>query len=739
MHRRLNLRNSALITLLLLLGNAVQAANVPVTMTNFRFTPADATINVGDTVTWNNQQGFHDSVSGANGVPNGLWNSGTQFGRLMGPGESFSVAFSAPGTFPYYCSPHWTLGMAGSVRVIAANAPPVVSIIDPPNGADFSPPANISFQVAASDPDGSIARVEFFLNGASLGSAAAPPYATTVSDLGPGSYTLSATAIDNAGASASASASITVSGQAPVIAGGPQSQTVNAGDDVTLMVHANGSAPLGYQWVFGGTVIANANGPTLLLNDVSSADSGVYTVQVSNGFGSASASATLTVTNPPAGTAPSITLHPQSQTVNAGSNVTFTAAAIGSSPLSWQWFFNTAPLTGATNPVLALTNVSSADAGNYVAVVTNAFGSATSAVATLNVTVPPNCEYALSKSSISFEAAGGSDSVTVSTATECSWTVSNTNAWIAIIAGNGGTGPGTVSLVVLSNSTFAARSGIVIIAGRMLMVSQAGASFAANNDFNHDGQTDFLWQNGNGQLRLWLMEMRPEGLTRTATLLLRNGRPTGRGWEVVATHDFNRDRNEDILWQHASGVIVLWIMSGTNYVRSETLVGAPNAGRAWRVAGVGDLNQDGEADLLLRHKNGYLLAWFLSGTRFVGRTLLLNGDPVPPIWRVAGLVDADNDRQTDTIWQGPGSAIVVWFMNGISPTRGPRLSHLPRLNARIVGLNDLNHDGAVDFIWRNTQGQLSTWLMNETNRVGELAIRNAEALSSTWRFVAPKK
>jgi hypothetical protein len=157
------------------------------------------------------------------------------------------------------------------------------------------------------------------------------------------------------------------------------------------------------------------------------------------------------------------------------------------------------------------------------------------------------------------------------------------------------------------------------------------------------------------------------------------------------------------------------------------------------VAGVADFNQDGETDLLLRHKQGYVVVWFMRGTQFLGRTLLRNGEPVPPLWRIPGVVDINNDGQADVVWQRPDSTIVVWFMSGILPTRGPRLAHLPRMNARIVGLNDLDHDSHIDFIWRDTRGQLSTWLMNETNRVGSIAIQNAETLSTAWRFVAPKK
>jgi hypothetical protein len=203
-------------------------------------------------------------------------------------------------------------------------------------------------------------------------------------------------------------------------------------------------------------------------------------------------------------------------------------------------------------------------------------------------------------------------------------------------------------------------------------------------------------------------------------------------------HDFNHDNNEDILWQHTSGPLMIWIMNATNFVRSEPLLGAPNAGHVWHVAAVADFNQDGDADLLLRHKDGYLVVWFMRGTQFLGRTLLRNGEPVPPVWRVAGAVDMNNDRQADVVWQHPNSTIVVWFMNGILPTLGPRLAHLPRMNARIVGLNDLNHDRSIDFIWRDPAGQLSTWLMTGTNRIGSIAIQNAETLSTAWRFVAQR-
>ena len=72
-----------------------------------------------------------------------------------------------------------------------------------------------------------------------------------------------------------------------------------------------------------------------------------------------------------------------------GTNVTFTVAATGTAPLSFQWRKGGTPIGGATGTSYSLSNVQAADAGTYTVVVTNAAGSATSGNAVLTVYVPP--------------------------------------------------------------------------------------------------------------------------------------------------------------------------------------------------------------------------------------------------------------------------------------------------------------------------------------------------------------
>ncbi|MFL6333458.1 MAG: immunoglobulin domain-containing protein [Pyrinomonadaceae bacterium] len=90
-----------------------------------------------------------------------------------------------------------------------------------------------------------------------------------------------------------------------------------------------------------------------------------------------------------AGDPPSITTQPVSQTVSAGANVSFTVAAEGTAPLSYQWQKNGSPINGATASTLNLTNVQGTDSGSYRAVVSNAAGVATSTTAVLNVLTGP--------------------------------------------------------------------------------------------------------------------------------------------------------------------------------------------------------------------------------------------------------------------------------------------------------------------------------------------------------------
>lgn len=164
----------------------------------------------------------------------------------------------------------------------------------------------------------------------------------------------------------------------------PSNQSAEPGDTVVFSVAAIGAAPLAYQWSKDGGVIPGATGQVLELTDVQVADSGNYTVTVTDTSGSVTSSpATLTVAV--VTSTPAITTEPESATAAAGSSLTLSVAATGTAPLTYQWFKDGAALPGDTGPTLHLDVLSAASQGTYTVEVSNAHGSDTSAPAVITV------------------------------------------------------------------------------------------------------------------------------------------------------------------------------------------------------------------------------------------------------------------------------------------------------------------------------------------------------------------
>jgi plastocyanin len=169
----------------------------------------------------------------------------------------------------------------------------------------------------------------------------------------------------------------------PEILSHPQEQTVNPGATVVFTVTASGTAPLSYQWQFNGTNISGS-GSSYTLNNVQPENAGTYTVNVINPAGIATSDpASLIVRRPPV-----INTHPLSQSVSAGTNVTFSIVATGSEPMTYQWRKNGTNLTEAAQEELTLNNVQPSDAGSYSVVISNDLGSAMSSNAELTVELP---------------------------------------------------------------------------------------------------------------------------------------------------------------------------------------------------------------------------------------------------------------------------------------------------------------------------------------------------------------
>ncbi len=102
--------------------------------------------------------------------------------------------------------------LTSATQPAPSNQPPTVSLTAPANGATYVAPASIALSASASDADGTVARVEFYRGTTLLATDATSPYSYTWSSVPAGTYSLTAVAYDNSGASVrSAARSVTVS------------------------------------------------------------------------------------------------------------------------------------------------------------------------------------------------------------------------------------------------------------------------------------------------------------------------------------------------------------------------------------------------------------------------------------------------------------------------------------------------------------------------------------------------
>jgi hypothetical protein len=205
----------------------------------------------------------------------------------------------------------------------------------------------------------------------------------------------------------SSSATLTVND--PYISTQPASANVNATGNANFSVTASGTGSLSYQWKKGVTVLSNGTQPSgavvtgattssVTLSGVQQSDAANYSVVVTGAGGTVSSSAaSLTVTDiAPVFSSPAADT---TATLNAGSQIILSAAATGTTPLTYQWkkgasnlsngaFANGATISGAATANLTLTGVLASDAGVYTCDAHNSVNDTLSHSTTINVFDP---------------------------------------------------------------------------------------------------------------------------------------------------------------------------------------------------------------------------------------------------------------------------------------------------------------------------------------------------------------
>lgn len=160
--------------------------------------------------------------------------------------------------------------------------PDLPTITEPPRGLDIAQSSNAVFRVTAVG-DAPLS-YQWFFNGAPIEGATENSFVVTSAQFSnAGSYSVR---VANAHGSIFSAAAVLLVQAPPSILVPPQSQMVVAGSTATLNVSAEGSSPLWYQWFFNGAAIPDGTNRQLALPNVLAANTGSYSVAVSNRVGS---------------------------------------------------------------------------------------------------------------------------------------------------------------------------------------------------------------------------------------------------------------------------------------------------------------------------------------------------------------------------------------------------------------------------------------------------------------------
>jgi hypothetical protein len=225
-----------------------------------------------------------------------------------------------------------------------------------------------------------------------------------------------------------------------------------------------------------------------------------------------------------------------------------------------------------------------------------------------------------------------------------------------------------------------------------------GWNAIARGDFNGDGTTDILWQNGAGGTSEWLMS--PAGGIASFPFT-----PPATGWSVVATGDFNGDGTDDIEWKNdMTGATAEWLMAPTGGASLLDTPGAPG----WNVVANGDFNGDHITDIMWKNAaTGSTSVWLMAPTGGAGT--LLSTSPAGG-WNLVASGDFNGDGTDDVLWQNAGTgATSEWLMAGGRVASNPFTPGTGGWN--VVATGDFNGDHITDIMWKNGAGATSEWLM----------------------------
>ena len=197
--------------------------------------------------------------------------------------------------------------------------------------------------------------------------------------------------------------------------------------------------------------------------------------------------------------------------------------------------------------------------------------------------------------------------------------------------------------------------------------------------------------------------------------------------------DLNGDGNDDVLLRHADGRWYYYPMDGRRSIAGRGSARL-TTDLAWGFRGIGDLNGDGSDDVLLRHEDGRWHYYPMNGRQ------RLRGDGEAdltrnPAWRFRGIGDLDGDGHDDVLLRHEDGQWRYYAMDGASVAAGSGRANRLTTNPdwRYAGIGDINGDGRDDVLLRHRDGRWRYYPMDGRRVLANSGLVNLTT-STKWRF-----
>lgn len=222
-----------------------------------------------------------------------------------------------------------------ALTVGGSNAQPTVALTAPTSGQTFPLGSSIALAASAADADGTVAKVEFFAGTVLVATDTSAPFAGTWTPGTAGSYSLTAKATDNQGATrTSAAVTVTVGSNSPPqvsITAPTNGQTFFAGAPIAITANASdaGGSIAKVEFFAGSTLIGTSTAPPYAASwSASSAGSYVLTAKATDNSNATTTSTAVGITVS-ANALPTVSLSMprDGQRFTTGSTVNLIAAA----------------------------------------------------------------------------------------------------------------------------------------------------------------------------------------------------------------------------------------------------------------------------------------------------------------------------------------------------------------------------------------------------------------------------